>query len=176
MAARVVTRSRHAVHYLARTGADSFELRAQLRREFNLRAPARLAVEERASRHGGAEHLLKAYGLRAELHLVGEVRAFAPALVFDRVWNPTPPPAERGDAHAALLVVVKLHHVRRAADAEPPRAEREVRRELHLAAALSPYLMHVPVQMPPLDRKQVLVPKVLKINERPLLFAEHKML
>ena len=72
--------------------------------------------------------------------------------------------------------MVKLNHVRRAADAEPPRAEREVRRELYLAAALAPYLMHVPVQMPPLDRKQVLVPKVLKINQRPLLFAEHKML
>ena len=43
---------------------------------------ARLAIEQRALRHGGAEHLFKAQALRAQLDFVGAVRLGVAALVF----------------------------------------------------------------------------------------------
>ena len=126
--------------------------------------------------HFDAEHLFKADGLRAELHLVCDVGTFAPALVFDGVGQPPAPPAESRDADAALFVAAELNHVGRAAEAEPPRAEREVRGELHLAAALAPHFVNLLMQMRPFDSQDVLLPEPLKINKSPLLLAEHKVL
>ena len=74
-------------NHRAAFGGDAGGQRAQIGIEGHHLALARLAVEQRPFRHGQAEHLLKAQGLGAKLHLVGPVRLGAAPLVFDRIWR-----------------------------------------------------------------------------------------
>nr|WP_296450070.1 hypothetical protein [Phenylobacterium sp.] len=128
----------------ARLGRDTMGKGPQLGIERHERAPALLAVEQRAFGHRSIERFLQADGLGAELHLVGAVALGLAALVLDR---------ERRRRAA-----VQLHDIGLARHAQGERAKLNAARDAHPGPALSASGVDLGVQQPPFRRGAILRP------------------
>jgi len=139
--------------------------RAQTIVEFDGQAAARLAVEERAVRHGDVQHLFDAQRLGAELDFIGVVRFGPAAFVLDR--------ERRDDLFSAIGERDTIGH---AGKAKLQRAQGDTARDARVAAGFAAELMNAGVQDAAFGGVLVAVPEAFEMNERALSRAEDEML
>ncbi len=137
------------LEYLSRSGRSFLDDSSETPVENDLEPPAGLAVEERASRDLGSQHLFQANGLSTELGFVSAIGLRPTPLVFDREWPPPPRPI--ADFHAAR-VCTELHYIRLAHQPEVERAQRQSACNSNSSAPLPHVRVNTLVQLPPLGR------------------------
>ena len=158
------------VHFLER-GAHPF---AQRVGQGHGDAASGLAVEQRALADVAAEHFLQAHRLSAELKRVPIAVRRLPALVFDGEGRPEALAA--GQAHAVGRAA-ELQHVAGAGNAQRRRKDPHPARNQQIAPTLKAVLVvRALVEQRAVGRVEIVRPKLLNVNERPLPAAERKVL
>ena len=149
---------------------------AQAGIETHIQPPARLPVKQRPRRHGGAQHLLQAHRLRAELHPIRVVALGLAAFVLHGERHAVPGAELRVLSAEGRRRRPELDHVGFAEQPELARPHRRSALRAATVAALRPPGVGPLVQVPALDGELVLRPEPLDMNQRALPRAIQQML
>ena len=140
-------------------GCEFFSARAKLRRKDDLLTPARIAVEDRATRNGGLQHLLQAKRLRAELDGVAIGWLALAPLVFHRVRLRT-----------------ELDDVGASGQVESLRPQPHTAHRAEVCAPALTGQIGALMQQPPFGSPSVLHPDLFQVDQRPLSRIEGQVL
>jgi hypothetical protein len=134
------------------------------------------AIEQSTLRDVNSKHFFQAYCLGTNLNLIATISLWPSAFVLNRKRTPQSPDIVKPDA--AFIHTMKFHNISDSRQPEPQRPERKPACNPDITARLRPVasFMHLVMQVLALNRKRIISPHVLNMDQRTLPLAEYEVL